>query len=57
MTGKLMKMEPRWNDTERRNSQYSEKNLSQCHLFTTNPILTALDLIPDLCVERPAKIA
>jgi hypothetical protein len=32
--------EPRWNDIERIKSKNTEKGLSQCHLFTINPMRT-----------------
>ena len=41
----------RCDDTDRGQQKYSEKNLPQCHLSTTNPTLNGRRLNPGLCGE------
>jgi hypothetical protein len=47
-------MEHWWNEIDRENPLYSERNLPQCHLSTTNPTWTDPGSNPGLCGERPA---
>jgi hypothetical protein len=54
VTGKWMSMEHLWNDTNKDGPTYSEKNLSQRHLYIINPIQTGLGLNLGLRGERPA---
>jgi hypothetical protein len=42
-----------WSDTDRENSKYENRNLSQCH-FATNSKQTDLGPIPDLRFDRLA---
>jgi hypothetical protein len=43
-----------WNYTDRGKPKTSEKNLSQCHLSTTNPTWSDLGANPSLHNEKPA---
>jgi hypothetical protein len=48
-------MEQWWIDIHREKlNDSSEKNLSQCHLSTTNPTCTDLGMNPGLHSEKPA---
>jgi len=45
-----------WNDTDKRKSNYSDKNPSKGHLSTTNPTRTGLGSNPCLRDEKPATV-
>jgi hypothetical protein len=48
-----MKTEHWWKDSDKRKLKYLEKNLSQCHLSTTNPTWAGLETNLGLHGDRP----
>jgi len=53
----MMSVEHWWNDTDRGNLKYSEKDLSQCHFVITNLTWTALGSKPSLRGGGPVMTA
>jgi hypothetical protein len=55
ITEELMSVELWLNDTNGEQTKYSEKILSQCEFYSTNPIRTHLGLNPGLRGENQAN--
>ena len=55
ITEELMSVEHWLNDTNGEQTKYSEKILSQCEFYSTNPIRTHLGLNPGLRGENQAN--